>query len=178
MPHHHLPRLDPENYQGNCAVHWSMTIEQRRRGWLDEIFHYRFRETLLHSLARYQAACPMYSLMPDHMHLLCIGMATSSDQLLMMRHFRRHLGEQLIERGFTLQKQGFDHVLRHDERASNPFEKIARYIAENPVRAGLIEDMSKYAFTGCVIPGYPEVRVFQEDYWDRFWRICRKSWDS
>jgi hypothetical protein len=48
-PHRHLPRLSRQVYQGRAFVHWSMTVKDRRKGWLDDLFHARFREDLLHA---------------------------------------------------------------------------------------------------------------------------------
>jgi ABC-type phosphate transport system ATPase subunit len=45
----YLPRLPREYYQGDAAVHWTIPISHRRRGWLDERFHAAFRELMLHT---------------------------------------------------------------------------------------------------------------------------------
>ena len=49
---HHLPRLAPEFYRGFAAVLWTITLERRATGWLDDRFHLHFRELLLHAAAR------------------------------------------------------------------------------------------------------------------------------
>ena len=67
---HHLPRLAPEAYRGFAVVQWTLTLERRATGWLDDRFHLHFRELLLHAAAREGLFCPVYVLMPDHMHLL------------------------------------------------------------------------------------------------------------
>ena len=51
--HSSLNRLPDSAYQGNACVHWSMTMEERAMGWLDESFHLRFRECLAHAAFRY-----------------------------------------------------------------------------------------------------------------------------
>jgi hypothetical protein len=33
---HHLPRLAPELYRGFAVVQWTVTLERRATGWLDE----------------------------------------------------------------------------------------------------------------------------------------------
>ena len=48
----HLPRLEEEHYQGQAYVHWTMTIEDRKTGWLQPIFLYKFRELLTHAAFR------------------------------------------------------------------------------------------------------------------------------
>jgi hypothetical protein len=38
-PHDHLRRLPPEYYRGRAYVHWSMTIDERKTGWLISTFY-------------------------------------------------------------------------------------------------------------------------------------------
>ena len=74
---------------GNAWVHWTLGIAQRRSGWLEAKFLYKFRELLTHNMFRYQLACPIFCLMPDHMHLIWTGLAPQSNQLVAMKAFRR-----------------------------------------------------------------------------------------
>ncbi len=69
-----LSRLDREYYQGLAYVHWTMTIDDRRTGWLIPVFYYKFREILTHTMFRYSLACPIYCAMPDHIHMVWIGL--------------------------------------------------------------------------------------------------------
>jgi REP element-mobilizing transposase RayT len=55
-------------------------VEDRKTGWLDDSFHATFREVLLHTCARYHLGCARYVLMPDHVHLICVGARQTSDQ--------------------------------------------------------------------------------------------------
>ena len=48
--------------------------------------------------------------------------------------------------------------------------ELASYIRNNPVRAELIEDSRQYQFTGCLVPGYPELDVHAPEYWTSFWK--------
>ena len=170
----HLKRLPPEYYRGRAHVHWSMTIHQRKIGWLSPQFYYKFREILTHTAFRYQICCPIFCCMPDHLHLLWVGIASTSDQLLAIRFFRRQLNLVLARVDTRLQSEAYDHVLQEDERERSAFEEVFEYIARNPARAGLVKEdgYRNYAYTGCLVPGYPELRIWQEDFWDRFWRIC------
>jgi len=168
MPRSYLRRLNRETYRGETFIHWSMTIENRATGWLTPAFHIACREVLTHTLFRYQLACPVYCLLPDHLHLLWAGYASNSDQLHAVAFFRKHMNRLLAPR--CLQQQGYDHILRADEREEGTFEKAAAYVIENPVRASLIREALQYPFTGCVVPGYPELTLDLPDYWKRFWR--------
>ena len=168
----HLRRLEPEYYRGLAYVHWTMTVQDRKTGWLIPIFYYKFREILTHTMFRYGLCCPIYCCMPDHLHLLWLGLLKHSDQLLAMRFFRKQLNPVLEKLGAELQRETYDHVLREEEREQSAFEDIAEYIARNPERAGLIEPdgFRAYPFTGCLVPGYPELKLWEPDSWTRFWR--------
>src|SRR5437870_2584171 len=113
----YLPRLPREYYQGDAVVHWTLPIFHRRQGWLDERFHSAFREMLLHTAAREGLFCPTYCLMPDHLHLVWMGLRPDSDQLNGMAFLRAHLEPKLAPQKF--QQQGHDHVLKEEERRRN-----------------------------------------------------------
>src|SRR5438552_4847054 len=169
----YLKRLPPEYYQGQAYVHWSMTIEGRKKGWLVPIFYYKFREILTHTLFRYEVCCPIYCCMPDHIHLLWIGIGDGADQRNAVKYFRKQLNPILEKLAARFQKQPYDRVLREEERERDAFETVVEYIARNPERTGLVkpDGYREYPYTGCLAPGYPELRLWQDDFWDRFWRI-------
>ena len=170
--HRNLRRLPDEHYQADAYVHWTLAIGDRKKDWLVPVFYYRFRELLTHTMFRYAITCPIYTCMPDHLHLLWLGLSDDSDQRIAMKYFRKHINEALQKMNAKLQRQPFDHVLRENEREEGAFEAVAEYIARNPERKGLVppDGYATYRFTGCLVPGYPELKPFQNDYWDRFWR--------
>ena len=86
-----LPRLPPEYYQGDAVVHWTLTVFDRATGWLSDSLHSRFRELMLHAAAREGLFCPTYCLMPDHIHLIWMGLRLESDQRNGMSFLRRYL---------------------------------------------------------------------------------------
>ena len=172
-PHNYLKRLPPEYYRGRTHVHWSLTMKNRSTGWLNPIFYHQFREILTHTAFRFGLSSPIYCCMPDHIHLLWIGILDDCDQKLAMRFFRIQVNRVLASTEVRLQNQPYDHVLREDEQNHAAFETIAEYIARNPERKGLVptDGYAKYPFTNCLVPGYPELRPFEKGYWDKFWRI-------
>src|SRR5262245_52933377 len=87
--HEYLKRLPAEDYRGQSYVHWSMTIDNRQQGWLVPIFYYKFREILTHTMFRYALCSPIYCCMPDHLHLLWIGLLDKSDQRNATKFFRK-----------------------------------------------------------------------------------------
>ena len=52
---------------------------------------------------------------------------------------------------------------------------MAEYILANPYRAGLIEnDDNSWPYECAVIPGYPDMDIRDEKYWERYWKIYYK----
>ncbi len=168
-PKGYLPRVAPEFYQSTAVIFWTHTIEDRRTGWLNPTFHQAFREIVLHAAIREQLLCPIYTLMPDHLHLVWMGVSPTSNQRRASSFLRQRLIPLLEPNRF--QHQAHDHVLREQERKRNTFSATCTYIAENPVRAGLAADRSAWDYTGCIVPGYVDLYPLQPDYWGKFWRI-------
>jgi putative transposase len=164
-----LPRLARESYLGFAAVHWTLCIEDRATGWLSPEFHAHFREVLVHTAHRHGCWTPAYCLMPDHLHVLLLGIRPDADLYLAARFLHQHTAPGL--RPFQYQKQAFDHVLREQERERGAFASICHYIAENPVRAGLCSRAANYEFSGCVVPGYPDLDLHGAGFWELFWRL-------
>ena len=173
-PRGKLPRLGRHHYQGHAVVFWTHTVEERERGWLTPAFHAKFRETALHAAARYSIWCPAYCLMPDHFHLLWMGLRRKSDQIRAMRFLRAEL-KPALGQGREWQHQPHDHVLRQEERKRNAFAAACFYILQNPVRAQLTTLATEWPFCGAVVPGYPRLHPFEEGYWTRFWILYRTA---
>ena len=146
-----------------------MTLEGRAKGWLDERFHARFREILLHALCRSSTLCPIYCLMPDHGHFVVLGVSADADQKTWARMLRKEWNGLLGE-GTSLARQAYDHVLRKEEREREALGKVAHYIRENPVRAGLVEDADAWLYAGCLVPGYPTLHPAKPLFWEAFWQ--------
>jgi len=187
---HHLTRLERSHYQAFAAVHWTMRIKPATPGWLDDRFHFEFREILLHACVREKLVCPTYCLMPDHLHLMFLGLAVVSDQLNAIKFLRLHVNRLLAgeplqkfaalsraqpQSEWKLQPQAHDHVLREEERKQGAFASVCFYILANPVRANLVKKEVDWKFSGAVVPGYPDLHPLQEDYWELFWKLYYKQ---
>ena len=165
-----LPRLEKQFYQGYAVVFWTNTLDSRAQGWLTKEFHSTFREVMLHAAVREDLFCPAYCLMPDHLHLIWMGLCRESDQLNAMKFLRTHL-EPALGRGREWQHQPHDHVLRQKERMRNAFASFCSYTLANPVRAELVKVAREWPYSGCVVPGYPTLHPFNEAYWEVFWKL-------
>lgn len=154
-------------------MHWVMTVDRRATGWLDELFHARWREMMLHALVRYDIVCPVYCLMPDHVHMIWMGCSERADLKLASTFFRRATNPLLAPRQW--QREGFDHVLREDERQHDALKAVGYYVLENPVRKNLVDGWTGYRFSGLVIPGFPDLDPRREDFWAVFWAIYNRK---
>ena len=87
--------------------------------------------------------------MPDHVHLLAVGCQPSSNcRRFITRakqfsgyHYQRAFNERLWQR------YGYEHVLRPSEDVFG----VARYILENPIRAGLVRSAQDYPYLGSTL---------------------------
>ena len=87
--------------------------------------------------------------MPDHLHALAAGDHPAADFRQFVRVFKQTTSfdwkrthqHPLWQRGFV------DHVLRDEEDSLG----VARYIIENPVRAGLVANPVDYRYLGSLI---------------------------
>jgi hypothetical protein len=164
-----LPRLPREYYQGDTVVFWTLPIFDRATGWLSDKFHARFREVMLHAGGREGLFCPMYCLMPDHLHFLWMGLRLDSDQINGMAFLRTYLEPELSPAKF--QPQAYDHVLRAGDRRKNAFAEGCRYVLDNPVRAGLVRHAAEWTFSGALVVGYPKLHPLEENYWAKLWKL-------
>ena len=166
---HYLPRLKRKFYQADAVVFWTMPVALRQRGWLDDRFHAAFREMMLHAAAREGLLCPAYCLMPDHIHVVWMGLKLRADQRIGVKFLRAQLGPYLSPARF--QHQPHDHVLKPKERQRRAFSlACAEYVLLNPLKAALVKAPTDWPYSGAVIPGYPRVNVFEDNYWPWFWK--------
>ena len=165
-----LPRLPREYYQGDAVVHWTLPVFDRATGSLSDA---RFRELMLHTASREALFCPTYCLMPDHVHLIWMGLRRDSDQFNGMAFLRTYLEPALASAKF--QPQPHDHVLRSEQRRRNGFAETCRYDLKNPVRAGLVAKPELWKYNGAVVPGYPTLHPFAPDFWPKFWKILAQT---
>ena len=171
----YLRRLPPTGFQGRAYVHRNMTFQDRATGWMDAAFHAEFRELQIHTLHRYRLICPAYCLMPDHMHVLWIGLRLESDQRNAMQFLRKHLNRVLSKKTVSLQSQPYDNVLRERDRRRHAFAKTVHYIVENPMRADLANSAKNWSYSGSLAVGYPSFDWREETFPDLLWRIVEEE---
>jgi putative transposase len=165
--HKHLPRLPDDFYRGRAWAHWNMTIRDRATGWLDDLFHMRFRESFAELGSARHVGCLAYCLMPDHVHLLLCGLGETSDQRLFIRALRRELGRALAPSAW--QKQPYDSVLRENDRSMGALLTVAHYITANPFRAGFVKQPAEWHYRGAWLPNVGWMDPCAADFGAEFW---------
>jgi REP element-mobilizing transposase RayT len=107
-------------------------------GFLELIFHSIMNGNLANA-TDLMAVC----VMPDHVHLL---VAPISENLIdLIGRWKSYTTRLMVEegwRGKTWQRSFYDHAIRKDEDIT----KVAEYIANNPVRKGLVQDWKEYPY--------------------------------
>jgi REP element-mobilizing transposase RayT len=92
-----------------------------------------------------------FVVMPDHVHwVMQLGEGAELSQVLhFVKSVSAHLLNKYLGRHGTLWQDGFhDHALRKEE----DLEGVVRYVVENPVRAGLVDDFREYPYCFALMP--------------------------
>jgi putative transposase len=129
-------RLPPEAYSNADPFHVDLCTAHRR-----PVFHdSRLADMVVRRLNTQMRECggPIlaYCLMPDHLH---VEIVADPDLVLWVRLFKSATAAQAARLGLQgrLWQRGF-----HDRclaRTDETLADVARYIVENPVRAGLVQ---------------------------------------
>ena len=143
------PRIKGFDYKGMLAYHITLCTLDKQCIFSTEESVRLTLDILLEDAEKEKFVVHTYCFMPDHLHALILGNDVESSLNNMMKrfkqrsnfHFRKRFGRQLWQRSY------YDHVVRKDE----DIEVIARYILGNPVRKGLVEDFTKYPYSGSVV---------------------------
>ena len=87
-----------------------------------------------------------YCFMPDHLHLLVEGVATDADGRQFFRLAKQYAGYGHSQAfgGRLWQRYGYEHVVRSTQTS----RAVARYMLENPVRAGLVKSIGDWPHSG------------------------------
>jgi REP element-mobilizing transposase RayT len=139
------PRLKDFDYLGPLAAHVIVVTRLRQPIFADPTLAETVVTQLLAAAARYNAIVHAYCCMADHLHML-IEVPEGVSLQRLVRWFKQMSGFQLKQALGTeaWQISYYDHILRKEEA----IEDIARYIWQNPVTAGLVEDWTEFPFSG------------------------------
>ena len=148
LPYRQSPRLKNFDYLGPLAAHVVIVTQHRRPIFADQSTAVIALEWLDKTARRYAALVHAYCFMPDHVHILIEVPEEVSLQRL-VRWFKQMSGYALKQSlGIPIWQVSYydhvDHVLRKEEA----IEEVARYIWNNPVAEGLVDDWSRYPLSG------------------------------
>jgi putative transposase len=139
-PRRSSPRLRSFSYRGSYAYHLILNTRGGLPSFEDGRLIALCLECLAASASRYGLEVVAYCFMPDHVHLLVVG-ADDAPLVRFVQHFKQATGHR---RPGLWQRSYYDHILREEE----DLEDTARYIWANPVRAGMVENVLAYPYSG------------------------------
>ena len=154
-------RLPADRYVGKVCVSFTSCTAERQPALLDDELQAALRDRLAIAAENHGCTVPVFVFMPDHMHVLILGMHDHSNVKLAMDEFKLLSGGWLFRNrpGVRWQKDYWDHVLRPSEG----WHRQAMYIAANPCRAGFSEDVFSWSGTGSI--GYDLREVLSDAFW-------------
>ena len=160
MYFHKNIRLVPVNYIGQRAYFVTLCCHERSIQFREPENSEWFLAHLRDVTAASFFAVIAYCVMPDHVHLLVMGLSPRSDFLGFMKALKIKTSRELVKRGGGIlwQKKYFDHILRPKES----MDAAAWYIWANPVRGGLAAEVGIYPFAGSFTGSMPMDRKGKE----------------
>ncbi len=140
---HHLPR---EHYCGRIWGSFTICVQHRQQLFSSHSIVNHFVSILDSARERHACLVLLYCFMPDHLHLILQGQDEQSDLYATILDFK-HSGGIYLWRShshYHLQKNFYDHLIR----SANELATQLTYVAENPVRRGLVSRWQDYRFIG------------------------------
>ena len=140
------PQLRGFDYVGRYRYFLTICAYRRRRAFRAAEVVEPLLLFVRQSAEALQFALIAYCFMPDHLHLLVEGRAEDADLRTFVNLLKQRSGFWWARRcGTRLWQDGFhDRVLRSEESTAD----VCRYIWGNPVRAGLVDRVEDYGFSG------------------------------
>lgn len=148
MKYPKTPRLREFDYLGPYAYFVTLCCSKKSLYFTDKSVVGQVLKQLGEYSTTHGFEIHAYCFMPDHLHILIEGKENFSLKEF-MRAFKQKSEYHLRKKvdGFLWQRSYYDHVLRKEEA----IEEVARYILENPVRKGLVDNFLDYPFLGSMV---------------------------
>jgi REP element-mobilizing transposase RayT len=141
-------RLARERYRGQVILAFTGCVEEKRPLFADAAAVTSSVERLTNACDKYSCNVLIYCFMPEHSHLITRGRSMAADAWKAMVAFKQQIGYWIAQNrpSFKFQKDFYDHLIRADE------DLVAqiRYVAQNPVRRGLVKHWFEYPHTGAI----------------------------
>lgn len=155
MPLRRTGRLPNVSYVGLRRYFLTFCTARRERHFRAAEAVEAIRRQLLHTADAHTFAVSAYCFMPDHLHALTDGLTDASDLQAFVRQFKQRTGFDFRRqfRKRLWQSGYYDHILRSEQATL----RVARYILENPVRAGIVKVFSDYPYSGSMTYSLQEI---------------------
>jgi REP element-mobilizing transposase RayT len=153
-------RLDGVSYVGMQRYFLTICAAFRRPLFDDATLAAATQSHILHVATTFAFAVGAYCIMPDHVHLLMLAQSDQSDLERFVKQLKQVTGFA-YKQGHRkpLWQPGYhDRILRDDVATLD----VARYILENPVRAGLAKRLGEWPFAGSGVYSWDQLR----DLWE------------
>src|SRR5687768_3224802 len=139
-------RLQADRYVGENAYSLTFVTEDRLPHFATAANVDWCLEELARAVNAHDFEVLAYVFMPDHLHTLIVGTSQTAILSTVVKAFKQRTAFWFKQRSHQAlwQKSYFDHVVRRDE----DLEMVARYLASNPLHAGLAEDWQSYSYWG------------------------------
>jgi putative transposase len=143
------------SYVGNHQYSLTFCTKDRKRLFIDSDAVELVLAQISRAAIEHGFAVLAYCFMPDHVHLLVEGRTEHSDCKQFIARAKQYSGFYYSKRFDKplWQRYSFEHVVRDSEKATT----IARYILQNPMRAGLVTNIADYPFVGSLVWSTPEL---------------------
>jgi REP element-mobilizing transposase RayT len=144
------------------AYHFTICARHHGAPFYDERLAKVIIDSLIWTKHRYDWILFCYCLMPDHLHFLCgltkcnttcidagaRGIVEESllDQVGRFKSYTTHGAWKFGIQGHLWQKSSYDRVLDWHR----PFQEVAAYILNNPVRRGLVEAAEQWPYSAVI----------------------------
>jgi putative transposase len=152
------------DYQGLYRYFLTFCTKHRRHRFTERAVVDGVLRQFRRAAAETKTSILAYCFMPDHVHLLVQGLELDSDGLRFIKLAKQFSGYWYSQtQGRKLwQRYCYERVLRDNEGTAS----VARYILENPVRAGLAVEPLEYPFLGSdVYPPEQLMEIFEVEAW-------------
>lgn len=144
---HH--RLSRNFYKGNIICAFTFCTASKANLFIETKLFNVFVQILLDSLKQNNCQAFVYLFMPDHCHFLIGGKSEVADLWKTVVTFKQKSGYWVAKNKYDVkwQKDFYDHILRKDADVI----KQIKYILNNPVRKGLVDNWKNYSFKGSTV---------------------------
>jgi putative transposase len=150
-------RLPIECYTGFITCAFTACVDGKKKLFVTDEIVQPLIVHLKRAVEKHDVRNRIYVFMPDHCHIILEGKSEQSNLWKCMKLFKQLTGYYLAENCFRFrwQKGFYDHIIRSEK----DINKHTRYVADNPVRGGLVKNFMEYPYTGSL--NYPLTDILE-----------------